>query len=207
MFVFHDERIRNLLSMKIFVHADSDVRLLRYLKGIDQSNRSHEEALLRYERYVKPCTDEYVYPSKKFADLIIPKWPNDVAVDLIVQHINSKLEVPDLRQNYPNLRVLHNNFQIRGLHTLIRNREISRSDFVFYTDRVIRLLIEDALGLLPFEEKLVQTPTGKMYKGVDFCRKLCGVSVIRAGESMEAGLRAVAKKYSDRQDFASEGRE
>lgn len=45
-----------------------------------------------------------------------------------------------------------------------------------------RLVVEAGLGLLPFSEKVVNTPTGHAYVGVDFARKLCGVSIIRSGE-------------------------
>ncbi|MBA0822551.1 hypothetical protein Goarm_019346 [Gossypium armourianum] len=50
--------------------------------------------------------------------------------------------------------------QIRGMHTLIRDRDISKHDFVFYSDRLIRLVVEHGLGHLPFTEKQVVTPTG-----------------------------------------------
>nr|GFD01159.1 uridine kinase-like protein 3 isoform X2 [Tanacetum cinerariifolium] len=55
---------------------------------------------------------------------------------------------------------------------------------------LIRLVVEHGLGHLPFTEKQVVTPTGSVYTGVDFCKRLCGVSVIRSGESMENALRA-----------------
>ncbi|CAN1823043.1 Uridine/cytidine kinase UKL1, chloroplastic [Linum perenne] len=83
--------------------------------------------------------------------------------------------------------------QIRGMHTLIRDREISKHDFIFYSDRLIRLVVEHGLGHLPFTEKQVVTPTRSVYTGVDFCKKLCGVSIIRSGESMENALRACCK--------------
>ncbi|XP_072998622.1 uridine/cytidine kinase UKL1, chloroplastic-like isoform X2 [Typha latifolia] len=83
--------------------------------------------------------------------------------------------------------------QIRGMHTLIRDRDITTPDFVFYSDRLIRLVVEHGLGHLPFTEKQIVTPTGSVYTGVDFCKKLCGVSIIRSGESMENALRACCK--------------
>jgi len=79
------------------------------------------------------------------------------------------------------------------MHTLIRDRETTKHDFVFYSDRLIRLVVENGLGHLPFTEKQVTTPTGSVYTGVDFCKKLCGVSIIRNGESMENALRACCK--------------
>ena len=52
------------------------------------------------------------------------------------------------------------NFQMRGMHTILRDRETSNSDFVFYADRINRLLVEAGLGHLPFLEKIVTTPIG-----------------------------------------------
>ena len=54
-------------------------------------------------------------------------------------------------------------------------------------------VVEAGLGQLPFAEKTVVTPTGRQYVGVDFAKKLCGVSIIRSGESMENALRACCK--------------
>lgn len=79
------------------------------------------------------------------------------------------------------------------MHTIIRDKETSKHDFVFYADRLIRLVVEAGLGHLPFKEEAVITPTGSTYVGVEFARKLCGVSIIRSGESMENALRACCK--------------
>ncbi|KAG2275079.1 hypothetical protein Bca52824_057634 [Brassica carinata] len=99
----------------------------------------------------------------------------------------------DLCKIYPNLYVIQSTFQIRGMHTLIRDSQTTKHDFVFYSDRLIRLVVEHGLGHLPFTEMQVITPTGSVYSGVDFCKRLCGVSVIRSGESMENALRACCK--------------
>ena len=102
--------------------------------------------------------------------------------------------VPELKAKYgDNLYVMEETNQLRGLHTIIRDQETCRADFVFYSERLIRLLIEAGLDLLPFERYDVTTPTGKTYKGVRFTAQICGVSIVRAGESMETGLRDVCK--------------
>jgi len=136
-----------------------------------------------------------VAPSRRLADIIIPwqRGDNIVAIDLITEHIRSKLRQHDLRRVFPNLEVIPSNYQIRGMHTIIRDRHTHKHDFVFYADRLIRLVVEAGLGLLPFSEKTVCTPTDSTYVGVDFSRKLCGVSIIRSGESMENALRACCK--------------
>jgi uracil phosphoribosyltransferase len=81
--------------------------------------------------------------------------------------------------------------QLRALHTAVRDCSASREQFVTYSGRIIRLLLEAGLDLLPFERCDVQTPVGRTYAGVRFARGICGVSVARAGESMEAGLREI----------------
>lgn len=75
--------------------------------------------------------------------------------------------------------------------TMIRDKTTPRGDFVFYSDRVIRLLVEEGLNYLPVVEKEVTTPMGATFQGVAFQGRICGVSIMRAGESMEQGLRDV----------------
>ncbi|XP_016705920.1 uridine kinase-like protein 4 isoform X3 [Gossypium hirsutum] len=176
--IFHDPRVRELMNMKIFVDTDADVRLARRIR----------------RDTVEKGRDIGVVLDQKYADIIIPRGgDNHVAIDLIVQHIRTKLGQHDLCKIYPNLYVIQSTFQIRGMHTLIRDSQTTKHDFVFYADRLIRLVVEHGLGHLPFTEKQVITPTGSVYTGVDFCKRLCGVSVIRSGESMENALRACCK--------------
>jgi hypothetical protein len=62
---------------------------------------------------VKPAFDDFVLPSKKYADVIIPRGgDNHVAVDLIVQHIRTKLGQHDLCKIYPNVHVVQSTFQV-----------------------------------------------------------------------------------------------
>ena len=68
---------------------------------------------LQYAKFVKPAFDNFILPSKKFADVIIPRGgENDVAIDLIVQHIRTKLGQHDLCKIYPNVNVMHSTFQV-----------------------------------------------------------------------------------------------
>ncbi|CAI7818725.1 unnamed protein product [Closterium sp. NIES-53] len=193
--VFHDPAVRAHMNMKIFVDTDADVRLARRIRrDTVHRGRDVQSVIEQYAKFVKPAFDDFVLPTKKFADIIIPRGgDNHVAVDLIVQHIRTKLGQHDLRKIYSNVFVIESTFQIRGMHTLIRNRDTRKHDFVFYADRLIRLVVEHGLGHLPFVEKQVVTPTGSTYVGVDFCKNLCGVSIIRSGESMENALRACVK--------------
>ncbi|MFI7034308.1 uracil phosphoribosyltransferase [Microbispora rosea] len=82
--------------------------------------------------------------------------------------------------------------QLRALHTVIRDRHADLGRFVTTSGRIIRQLIETALDLLPYEPVDVQTPVGETYHGLRPAKPICGVPVVRAGESMEHELRAVS---------------
>ena len=68
---------------------------------------------MQYAKFVKPAFDDFVLPSKKYADVIIPRGgDNHVAIDLIVQHIRTKLGQHDLCKIYPNVYVIQSTFQV-----------------------------------------------------------------------------------------------
>ncbi|KAJ1929680.1 Uracil phosphoribosyltransferase, synthesizes UMP from uracil [Tieghemiomyces parasiticus] len=92
-------------------------------------------------------------------------------------------------ENHPQVHLLEQTQQLKALLTIIRDKNTARGDFIFYSDRIIRLLVEEGLNHLPVVETDVETPTGSSFHGVDFLGKICGVSIMRAGESMEQGLR------------------
>ena len=73
--------------------------------------------------------------------------------------------------------------------SMIRDKNTTRADFIFYSNRIIRLLVEEGLNHLPVIEHTITTPVGRSYAGVKFQGKICGVSIMRAGEAMEQGLR------------------
>lgn len=81
------------------------------------------------------------------------------------------------------------NDQMRFRRSMIRDRDTERADFIFYSNRIIRLLVEEGLNHLPVIEHTITTPVGRSYAGVKFQGKICGVSIMRAGEAMEQGLR------------------
>ncbi|KAG2500634.1 hypothetical protein HYH03_001401 [Edaphochlamys debaryana] len=190
------QAVREMLHMKVYVDTDDDLRLARRItRDTKERGRDVAGVLKQYSEFVKPMFDQYVAPSRRHADVIIPwgKGDNSVAIDLITEHIRTKLQQPELKRIYANLELIPSNFQIQGMHTIIRDRNTSKEDFVFYADRLNRLVVEAGLGLLPFTEAAVTTPTGHQYNGVAFARQLCGVSIIRSGEAMEAALRACCK--------------
>ena len=85
--------IREMFDLKIFVHADSDERLIRRLKrDMAERGRDLQEVLIRYQTNLKPMHDEFIEPSKEFADIIIPNNKyNTVAVEMIRNIIHHRL--------------------------------------------------------------------------------------------------------------------
>ncbi|KAK3756987.1 hypothetical protein RRG08_063179 [Elysia crispata] len=78
---------------------------------------------------------------------------------------------------------------VRELQTVIRDKATPRNDFIFYADRLIRLVVEEGLNKLPYRKCDVVTPTGQVYEGLRYEKGNCGVSIVRSGEAMEQGLR------------------
>ncbi|KAF2742236.1 uracil phosphoribosyltransferase [Sporormia fimetaria CBS 119925] len=91
--------------------------------------------------------------------------------------------------SHSNVTILPSTPQLLSLLTMIRDKNTGRADFIFYSNRIIRLLVEEGLNHLPVVKHEVTTPVGRVYSGVKFEGKICGVSIMRAGESMEQGLR------------------
>ncbi|WP_299766070.1 uridine kinase [uncultured Dokdonia sp.] len=91
--ILTDPAIRDLFDIKIFVHADSDERLIRRLKrDIAERGRDLEEVLNRYQNTLKPMHQQFIEPTKEYADMIIPNNRyNTVAVDIVRTIINERL--------------------------------------------------------------------------------------------------------------------
>lgn len=91
LFVLQDERIRNLLDIKVFVDTEADIRFIRrLLRDVKERGRSMESVVNQYTSTVRPMHDSFVEPSKKYADVIIPEGgENRVAIDLLITKISS----------------------------------------------------------------------------------------------------------------------
>lgn len=91
--ILTNPEIRELFDIKIFVHADSDERLIRRLKrDISERGRDINEVLTRYQNTLKPMHEQFIEPMKEYADIIIPNNKyNTVAVDIVKTIINERL--------------------------------------------------------------------------------------------------------------------
>lgn len=91
--ILANPELRDLFDIKIFVHADSDERLIRRLKrDIAERGRDMEEVLNRYQNTLKPMHEQFIEPTKAHADIIIPNDKyNTVAIDVVRAVINQRI--------------------------------------------------------------------------------------------------------------------
>jgi len=91
--VFTHEELRKLCDIKIFVHTDADDRLIRRIKrDINERGRDVNEVLNRYEKTLKPMHNQFIEPTMKYADMIVPVGgENKVAIDVLVSMIKEKI--------------------------------------------------------------------------------------------------------------------
>ncbi|KAF9533822.1 armadillo/beta-catenin/plakoglobin [Crepidotus variabilis] len=211
-----DPALRDLYDLKVFVQCDSDLMLARRLRrDVKERGRDVNGILDQYLRYVKPSYDNFVRPTSKYADIIVPGSNNSVAIDLICTHIRQKF---DERTNKfrPKIAIPHLHFtslsgtstlesvedldltilpqtpQIQGILTILRDKTCPRQDFIFFSDRLSTILVEHAFQHLPYIPWTVTTPVGVDSTGKKLdAQYLCGVVIQRSGGALEKGFKRV----------------
>ena len=95
--IFQDPRLREMLDIKIFVETDADVRILRRaLRDVRDRGRTLESVITQYLTTVKPMHEQFVEPSRKYADIIVLEGGHNlVALDMIMQRIASHIATAD----------------------------------------------------------------------------------------------------------------
>nr|BAM09196.1 uridine kinase [Geobacillus zalihae] len=92
--VLEDERLRNLMDIKVYVDTDPDIRIIRRLiRDMKERGRTFDSVIEQYLSVVRPMHNQFVEPTKRYADVIIPEGgQNVVAIDLMVAKIRTVLE-------------------------------------------------------------------------------------------------------------------
>lgn len=92
--ILEDERLRNLMDMKLYVDTDADLRIIRRLfRDIKERGRTMDSVIEQYVNVVRPMHNQFIEPTKRYADIIIPEGGhNFVAIDLMVTKIQTILE-------------------------------------------------------------------------------------------------------------------
>ena len=91
--IFECKELTDLLDIKIFVDTDADVRILRrIMRDVEERGRSLTSVVNQYLNTVKPMHEQFVEPSKKHADIIVPEGgQNRVALEMIMQRIQNHI--------------------------------------------------------------------------------------------------------------------
>lgn len=89
--IFENKELRDMMDIKIFVDTDADIRFIRRLvRDVSDRGRTLESVIEQYTTTVKPMHEQFVEPSKKFADIIVPEGGyNHVALNMIIEKIRS----------------------------------------------------------------------------------------------------------------------
>jgi uridine kinase len=209
----HHPDLRSLYDLKVFVQCDSDLMLARRIqRDVKERERSVDGVIEQYLRYVKPAFDNFVLPTARHADIVVPGSNNSVAIDLITTHIRRKmaerarhfrkhmvsqsieccLSTSDGNPVSKNLIVLPQTPQLKGIYTILRDGTSNRQDFIFFVDRLATFLIEKAMEHLPHRSKTITTPVEVDCTGKELdVKNVCGVSIIRSGGPLTRGLQRV----------------
>lgn len=92
--ILTDEALRNRMNIKVYVDADADDRLMRISKrDVEERGRSFKQVLKHYDTFVKPMHLQFIEPTKRYADIIVPQGgENHVAIDILSAKIKSMLD-------------------------------------------------------------------------------------------------------------------
>jgi uridine kinase len=93
--ILGNKDLRKRMDIKLFVSTDNDDRLIRIMRrDIVERGRSYNDVLNHYEKFVKPMHNQFIEPTKLFADVIIPQGGNNqVAIDMVVSRIKMNLHI------------------------------------------------------------------------------------------------------------------
>jgi uridine kinase len=199
------EPIASLLDVKVFVDDPEDVRLERRLKrDVEERGRDREGCLKQYHRYVKPSFDKYIQPTLCTADIVVPRGVNNtIAMGLLLDHVRKQmadreigirktLSAKTITGALPDtVSVMEQTPQVVGMHTIIRNADVSREDFVFYSERLMRVLMEHANSFLPYSTDVVRREGALFRAAKRLSKPVVGVSVLTSGLCMESTFRSV----------------
>lgn len=92
--ILTNPRMRERMDIKVYVDADSDDRLMRIIRrDIEERGRSFQQVLEHYEKFVKPMHLQFIEPTKRYADIIVPQGgANHVAIDILTSRIKMNLK-------------------------------------------------------------------------------------------------------------------
>ena len=139
---FYDKRMRDLMDLKLFIDLDDDIRLSRRIyRDIISRGRNMETVLERYHKFVKPAYNNFIKPTKEYADIIIPRGgSNTIAIDLINYHLKYLVGNVDFKNNKD--EIIEKTY-IKKI--LVNDSVISREEF-YHPETIESLEIKDVFS-------------------------------------------------------------
>lgn len=210
IYTLYDERLLDLMDLKIYVDADLDVCLARRLsRDIVCRGRELEGCLEQWERFVKPNAERYLKHTMRDADAIVPSLTdNGVAVELIINHIKSRLQQKSEEHLKELIRLGHSEFgntlehpclhelkptnQVNAIMTMLLNKMTSRYDFVLYFDRIATILLTEVLNnIQTYERCTIETPKGITISDALRCdfNQITAINLIESGDCFMHSLK------------------
>ena len=137
---FYDKRMRDLMDLKLFIDLDDDIRLSRRIyRDIISRGRNMDTVLQRYHKFVKTAYNNFIKPTKEYADIIIPRGgSNTIAIDLINYHLkyllgnvefkNDKGEIVEKKENEENKKSIKNNLMIEEFYNKETIENLTKKD-------------------------------------------------------------------------------
>ena len=137
---FYDKRMRDLMDLKIFIDLDDDIRLSRRIyRDIISRGRKMETVLERYHKFVKTAYNNFIKPTKEYADIIIPRGgSNTIAIDLINYHLkylignvkfkNDKGDIVEKKDDEENKKLIKQNFMVEEFYSEETIEGLSKKD-------------------------------------------------------------------------------
>lgn len=207
LYALHDQRLLDMMDLKIYVDTDLDICLARRLtRDILYRGRDLGGAMQQWEKFVKPNAVKFINPTVQNADLVIPRGlDNSIAINLMIKHIKNQLALKSrnhlqrlkkLGVNIKfdidkfNIKLLQNTNQVKGINSILFDTSTSRNDFIFYFNRMCGLLIELAQEFMTNYTN-VDIDTGKgIYHGKKLLQnQYNAVNIIRSGDCFMASIK------------------
>ncbi|EGW31640.1 uncharacterized protein SPAPADRAFT_72406 [Spathaspora passalidarum NRRL Y-27907] len=212
LYALYDQRLLDMMDLKIYVDTDLDICLARRLtRDILYRGRDLPGAIKQWEKFVKPNAVKFVNPTMKNADLIIPRGlDNSIAIELMINHIKKQLALKSrnhllhLKQlgvdmkfevDKYNIKILADTNQVRGINSILFSENTSRSDFIFYMDRMSVLLIEVAQQFFnEYTDEIIPTGNNMSYNGLRMNQDYIAITVMQSGDTF---MKSIKKCFAD----------
>ena len=151
---FYDKRMRDLMDLKLFIDLDDDIRLSRRIyRDIISRGRKMETVLERYHKFVKTAYNNFIKPTKEYADIIIPRGgSNTIAIDLINYHLkylignvvfkNDKGQIIEKKNDEENKKLIKNNLMMEEYYNKTTIENLTKKD-IFHENNNFCLVNKD----------------------------------------------------------------